>query len=229
VVVPATAGSKGNLFVGKRGIFFDVDGREHDARIVEIVKNPISVREALAAPFVNLWRFVQGKIEAWSGASEKALQAHADNLFKPPPAAPASAPAGGLSSGPAGMLIGLSVSAAAIGSSFAFVTKTLTSLSHSQRLLGVLGALLLVGIPVTLLAVIKLRQQDLSALLEGCGWAVNARMRFTRSLRRQFTRRPRYPEGAVGAPNPRRFQLLVTALLLTALFTLIINLMKGCS
>jgi len=48
VAVPATSGSKGNLGVGKRGIFFDVKGREYDAVVVKIIDNPISLREAPA-------------------------------------------------------------------------------------------------------------------------------------------------------------------------------------
>src|SRR5262249_22042045 len=51
VVAPVTAGERGRLRVGKRGIFIDVAGKEWDAQIVEILENPISVREAMFAPF----------------------------------------------------------------------------------------------------------------------------------------------------------------------------------
>ncbi|MCK5528297.1 MAG: hypothetical protein KAI74_01325, partial [Kiritimatiellae bacterium] len=71
------------------------------------------------------------------------------------------------------------------------ITKTLSDLSPQQVLLGLLGAILFVSAPVVLLAIIKLNRQDLSSLLEGCGWAVNARMRFDRVQRRQFTMKKR--------------------------------------
>ena len=227
VVLPATAGAKGNLCVGKRGVFFDIQGREYDARITQIVENPISIREALAAPFVRLWHFVIGKIEAMSGASEKELQKSADALLKAPPADAAGSPTAGLPGGPTGLLVGLSVSAAAIGSAFAFITKTLTALSRAQAVLGLLGGALVVGIPVTLIAMLKLRRQDLSSLLEGCGWAINARMRFDRAQRRQFTRRPPYPAHATGIPSQHRLKKLVAGLIVAALATLIYYILRS--
>jgi len=206
VAVPAMAGSKGNLQVGKRGVFFDSGGNEHNARVTHIIENPISVREALCAPFVRLWAFLLGKIESMSTTSEKALQKQADGMFKAQPAGGASAK-GQFNS--AGMLMGLSVSVAAIGSAFAFITKTLTSLSRGQVFLGILGAALVVMVPVSLIAMLKLRRQDLSALLEGCGWAINARMRPTREQRRQFTKTPRFPADAEGAPTRRMLYILI--------------------
>jgi len=208
IAVPATAGAKGNLGVGKRGVFFDWQGREYDAVVVRIIDNPISLREALVAPFVRLWSFVLGKIEAMSGTLEKQLQTSADALIAtpatgaPPTAAPAVVPAGGgFANGPAGMLVGLSLSAAAIGSAFAFITKTFAGLSSGQLVAGVFGAALVVAVPVSLIAILKLRRQDLSALLEGCGWAINARMRFDNAQRCSFTRRKPYPLTATGTPQ----------------------------
>ncbi|MDP6490233.1 MAG: hypothetical protein QGH42_04700 [Kiritimatiellia bacterium] len=216
VAVPAMTGSKGNLQVGKRGVFFDTEGREHNARVTHIIENPISVREALCVPFVRLWAFLLGKIESMSATSEKALQKKADSMFK---AAPPAAGGGKGQFGSAGMMMGLSVSVAAIGSAFAFITKTLTSLSRGQVFLGVLGAALVVMVPVSLIAILKLRRQDLSALLEGCGWAINARMRPTREQRRQFTKPARLPLDAEGTPTRRLLYVLlaIVALLVVAL------------
>lgn len=201
VAVPATAGCKGNLGVGKRGIFFDWLGREYDAVVVKVIDNPISLREALVAPFTRLWAFIMGKIEAMSGNLEKQLQKSTGTLMQAPAqAAPQAAPTG-MAGGPAGMLVGLSLSAAAIGSAFAFITKTFAGLSGGQLIAGVLGAAALVAVPVSLIAILKLRRQDLSALLEGCGWAINARMRFDNVQRRSFTRREPYPMDATGTPQ----------------------------
>ncbi len=223
VAVPAMAGSKGNLKVGKRGVFFDTEGNEHNAKVTHIIANPISVREALCAPFTRLWAFLIGKIESISTQSEKTLQKQADGIFKAPPAgAPqsAAAPTKG-QFGSAGMLMGLSVSVAAIGSAFAFITKTLTSLSRGQVLLGVLGAALVVMVPVSLIAMLKLRRQDLSALLEGCGWAINARMRPTREQRRQFTKAPSFPADAEGTPTRHLLYVLI-AIVVALLVVLVV-------
>ena len=215
VAVPATCGSRGNLVVGKRGVFFDINGKPCDARATRIIENPISIREALVAPFVRLWQFVIGKIEAMSTSSEKGLQKQTDTILRSPPAA-APAAAGQPAGGRAGLLVGLSLSAAAIGSSFAFITKTLAGLTYWQVLAGLFGAVLAVGIPVSMIAVVKLRRQDLSSLLEGCGWAINARMRPDRAQRRQFTRHVSYPHGAAGLPRRRWSDYVLLTLTLAA-------------
>ncbi len=226
VAVPATSGSKGNLCVGKRGIFFDTDGREFDARVVKIIENPISLREALVAPFKRLWNFILGKIEAMSGSYEKDLQKSADAMLQaaPPPAAgsPAAGALAKIPGGPAGLLVGLSVSAAAIGSAFAFITKTMSGMSQGQVVGGLLSAALVVVVPVLLVAILKLRRQDLSSLLEGCGWAINARMRFNRAQRRQFTKRRPFPEGASGTPVGRWVKVVVAMVCVGAVAVLLI-------
>ena len=215
VALPATSGSRGNLVVGKRGVFLDTGGMEHEARIVRIIENPISVKEALTAPFVRLSTFVVGKIEALSASSEQELQKSTDRLVAEPPARTAPSEAG-VTAARSGLLVGLSLSAAAIGSAFAFITKTFAGMSRTQALLGLLGAVVVVMVPVSVIAILKLRSQDLSALLEACGWAINTRMRLTSQQRRQFTRRPPYPQGATGTP-PRQWVLfLLLALLVGA-------------
>jgi len=226
VAVPATSGTKGNLGVGKRGIFFDVKGQEHDAVVVKIIDNPISLREALIAPFSRLWAFVIGKIESMSGTLEKKLQKSTDTLLQAPPKTAPAAAAPAAAGGPAGMLIGLSLSAAAIGSAFAFITKTLSGLNSGQLIAGVLGAAAVVAIPVSLIAILKLRRQDLSALLEGCGWSINARMRFDRAQRRSFTRRVPYPLTASGTPHRSWIkQIIIAAIIIATIF----GLRSGCS
>ena len=209
VAIPATSGAKGNLCVGKRGIFFDTEGREFNARIIKIIENPISLREALLSPFVRLWQFVLGKIERLAGSSEAALQKQTDAVIAAPPTVTGQA-----AHGPAGMLVGLSLSAAAIGSAVAFVAKTITDMSYVQRLSSLGGALVVVAVPVTLIGIIKLRRQDLSSLLEGCGWAINARMRFDRAQRRQFTRRVPLPSSASVSRRHIGHRLLLLGILI---------------
>ncbi len=225
IAVPVTSGTKGNLAVGKRGVFFDVRGQEHDAVVVKIIDNPISLREALAAPFVRLRDFVLGKIESISGTLEKNLQKSTDTLLQNSnkKVVPVSTPTN--NSGPAGILIGLSLSAAAIGSAFAFITKTLSGLTSFQLIAGLIGAAAVVAIPVSLIAIIKLRRQDLSSLLEGCGWAINARMRFDRQQRRSFTRRVPYPATATGTPQHTWLTRAFIALILIAT---LLGIRHGC-
>ena len=101
------------------------------------------------------------------------------------------------------MMIGVSVALAVLSSAFAFIVKTLAGLKYYHILFGLLGAGVVVMLPITLIAMTKLRRQDLSSLLEGCGWAINARMRLARALRKRFTAGCPFPERATGTPRSR--------------------------
>jgi hypothetical protein len=195
VAVAVTSGGQGNLCVGKRGVFHDVTGRELEARIVQVIENPISLREAVVAPFKRLATAVVGKIESIATTAETKLdQAGGDAVTR-------LKGAGDLPQqprAPGGMgfvLAGGGIAVAALGSSLAFITKTMAGLTALTILAGVGGAILAVMTPILIIALIKLRRRDLSAILEGSGWAINARMRLTGAQSMYFTQRPPYPEG----------------------------------
>jgi len=246
VAVPATSGTIGGLCAGKRGVFFDVAGQRYDARVIRIIENPISFREALMAPFTSLGRFIAGKIEAISGVAQKGLQTKLGTQTQaigaglkqavaappapagatPPSAQPPSAPTAPAAAGPASsrrdLLIGASLSLAALSSAFAFVTNQLSDLTAQQLGLAAVALLLLVLMPTGLVAAIKLARRDLSGLLEACGWALNARMRLTWRQRRQFTCREPYPQDATGTPARRYIRLLLVLIVLaSAAFALV--------
>jgi hypothetical protein len=233
--VPATAGTVGNLCAGKRGVFYDTRGRHYDARVVKIIENPISFREAMFAPFVRLGRFIGGKIEAISGSAEKELESqlgkatdkvetgvqeavrHAPDVAAsaPQPAAGQPVQTQGSAASRRDLLVGASVSLAALSSAFAFITKQLAGLSTTTLVVAVLVVLVVVFLPTAIVAGYRLRRRDLSALLEGCGWAINARMRLNAIQRAQFTHHEPYPEGSTGTPKRgRMIWALIGAILL---------------
>ena len=220
VVVPATSGTRGNLAVGKRGVFFDLQNHEYDATIVSLIENPISLREAILSPFQNIAKSVLGKIESMSAASQAKIEATGtgaatDALDGKKPEAPAPAPAAG--GAPGGLFMTLSIAIAALGSAFAFLAKSVSEMSWSSRLISLGVLLLIVFGPIILAGVIKLMRQDLGPIIEGCGWAVNKSMRLTRRLRRQFTLRMPYPKEASGTPAKRCARALGVLVLLAAL------------
>jgi len=216
VAVPITSGTKGNLAVGKRGVFFDIRGKEYDARIVQVIENPVSLREALSMPFRRLWNMFEGRIETWSTSAEKGLETQFGKVLTPPAAAPGPSPAAPTAA-PNQAFMGAFFVTAALGSAFAFITKTFSGMERHHVLLGLAAAAALVVFPITLVAYLKLRRQDLSSLLEGCGWAINARMRLDRKLRRQFTRAFAYPPDAEGTPQHTRLKVLCAVLVLELL------------
>jgi hypothetical protein len=74
VVAPVTSGERGRLRIGKRGLFIDLDGKEWDARVVDLLENPISVKEATLAPFRRVSQFVSKKLEDWIGTQQAARE-----------------------------------------------------------------------------------------------------------------------------------------------------------
>jgi len=217
LAVPVTSGGLGNLCVGKRGMFRTVEGEESDARVVQIIANPVSVGEAIVSPFKRLIALMTGKIEALTAKAEKTLDAEANAIADRPaeakPAPPAEAPkGGGLMAG--GLLMGGSVAVAALTSAIAYITKTLSGVGTGQILFGIGAAVMVVIMPTSIVAIIKLRRRDLSALLEGSGWAVNARMRLTFKQGRFFTSRPLLPRGTKGAGLNLRYGYLLVPILI---------------
>ncbi len=196
VAVPVTSGGIGNLCVHKHGVFQAARGRECDARVVQIIDNPISLLEAVAAPWRRLGRLITGKVESLTAQAEKRLDQQVggalDRVTSSPPTA--ATPQRGSTGG---MLMGLGVAGAAVGSALAYIASTLSE-KPVAVLIGLLGAVLLVALPSSLIAWLKLRRRDLSAILEGSGWGINARMRLTRAQSRTFTRRPAYPRHSRG-------------------------------
>ncbi len=206
LAVPVTAGGKGNLCLGKHGVFQHVDGRQYDVVVADLIENPISILEAMVAPFKKIGSLVTGKIESMTTEATKALEKETQEAVSEvketaskaasastaaTPASARKAPRGqGMAAGAAGMAAGWGVAIAALGSSLAYVTKTLSSLSLLTILGGIAGAVLAVVLPASLVTAIRLRRRDLSAILEGSGWAINARMRLTWSLSRYFTELP---------------------------------------
>jgi hypothetical protein len=220
VAVPVTAGGRGNLYVGKRGVFTDRSGSELDAVVVEIIDNPIDVLAAVLAPIRRLAKTVTGKLETLTSEADQNLQQYVGTTVEgirrhdaqPVPVA-SGVPAGTATTG-AGIgtaIFGGSVAIAAIGSAIAYIANTLTSMRWWQVFAGFGGVLAAVVIPAIFLAMLKLRRRDMSAIIEASGWAVNTRMKLTRYLQRTFSAAPAYPKNARGTPFRKRSVLIISA------------------
>jgi len=182
VVAAVTSGDAGGLRVGKRGIFFTTDGREWDALVVDIISNPVSFAEFLKAPFQQIADFVKGQIERFSKAQQAKLETGL--------AAPTS------SAATRDILLGGSIAVAALGSAFAYITNALSKVEPYHVLYVLLGIAAVAIVPALIMGFMKLRKRDMAGIIEASGWAINIRMKMTRSLGRIFTRRPGLPKGA---------------------------------
>jgi len=182
IVAPVTSGNAEGLCVGKRGIFFTVDGREWDAEVVDIVVNPISVWESVKAPFQKFAAFVRKQTEKMTKSSEEKLVSTAS-----------SASASGTARD---LMLGGGLAIAALGSSFAYITKALSEVKPIQVLIALLGLAMIVLLPGIFAGFVKIRKRDMSGLLEAAGWAVNVHMRINSTMGRLFTHTPDLPKDA---------------------------------
>ena len=232
IAVPVTAGGRGNLCVGKRGILRHIDGQEYDVRVVQIIENPISITEAIMSPFRRMGKLVSGRIEKITAKAETRLDASASSGMDQVAAsgeahrAGPAQPSGSMLAG--GALMGGGVALAAISSAVAYISSLVDSVGIFHIVGGLLVAVVAVIAPASILALVRLRNRDLSAMLEGAGWAINARMRMTLTQGRMFTQQPLYPIGALGLEKERSRGPLLVAVALLSLWGLV-ALVRGCT
>jgi hypothetical protein len=189
-----TDGDSDNLFVGRNGVFYDHQGQPWDATIVRTVSHPISIRQALWAPYKKLARLVQEQLMRRAAAAEEASSAELAG-------AAASATSMDKSKRPESSKIDVGTVAAigvAIGGIGAMVTGVLAAFLGLGiwMPLGFLLALVLISGPSVLLAYLKLRQRNLGPLLDASGWAVNGRGRVNIPFGASLTRMATLPKGA---------------------------------
>ena len=94
------------------------------------------------------------------------------------------------------LLLGGGIAIAALGSSFAYITKALSQVKPAHILVALAGIAAIVLLPGIIAGFIKIRKRDMSVLLEASGWAVNVHMRLSATLGRLFTHVPNLPKDA---------------------------------
>jgi len=213
VVTPVTAGSVEGLVVGKRGVLFDLSGEERDTVILKVVANPVSLSQATFAPLRRLASLLLSATERVGSGTEKqvettvlgkagsigadlggkvaGLDGGASILPSQKPGSPDEKGSGGLLAGAREVVLAGGVTVAALVSSFAYVTKTLSDMQTIYPILVVLFlGVGLVLVPTGLVAYTRLRARNLGAILEASGWALNSPMRITPKMSRILSPRP---------------------------------------
>lgn len=215
VAAPITAGERGGLRVGKRGILLGRDGKEWDAEVVDVVEAPISISEAVRSPFVKLGTFLSERIQALAANTLESAQKTLTSGEVPAgaQAAPAKdAPRSSFQN----LAVMLSLATAALGSAAAFLLKVLAETNPLKLMGSLVGIVLLVAFASGFLGWLRLRRRDMSPILEANGWAVNVPLALTRELGELFTRRPPLPG------DPRRSRRWQWALLATLVVVLLL-------
>jgi hypothetical protein len=225
VVLPKTRGWSSELAVGKRGLFYDLDNKEHDLVVTDIVRRPVSVVEAALSPFLRIGEFVNKKLEGLNTGVDGAVEEHsaalgstfegtqaaaAAALARAPQPAPAVASPAALPTSTAGPAMGNALAmgglaVAAVGSSVAFVAAQLKALSVADLVSIVVVAFAAIAGPSGFVGWLRLRRRNLAQLLEGAGWALNDRLRVTPALAARVTQTPSRVAGSsleIGASPP---------------------------
>lgn len=213
LAVAVTSGTMRSLFVGKHGIFFDTDGVIYNAVIRDIAEQPVSIGEAFKAPFFHFADFFSKQAEkifnSRNAEMQKSLTAEMNKSqlaaapkVNPGGTAPAVAPQSGGMGNISMLLMGGGIGVAALGSSIAFIAKSLQNVSFMTIFAVLLGIIVIFGGPSVIIALIKLCRRNLSRFLESCGCAVNRPMRMSRRMGDIFTFVPKRPKGEITLLDP---------------------------
>lgn len=221
-----TTGTVNNLTIGKRGIFFDLEGNAWEASVCHIVSNAISLTEAFFTPWQKvgkaisdtLHKFISSKNDATTAAlTTQATTATTAVTDGSAPAAPA-VNNGAMMASVATLGIALSFIASAAAGIAAAITQT----PLWKTALIVLGFICVVSIPNVILTWLKLRSRDLAPILNASDWAINRTIGFTAGLGKFFTQRASYIGKRIICPPMRDRHTLRNTLLIV--FVLIIAL-----
>ncbi len=219
-----TQGDSDNLLVGRNGIFYDRKHQDWDATIVKIIDHPISIRQAFWSPYKRVSRMIRTQIEKFAAERDKAVDKNAAAAAAGQNPEPGKAPerkafdVGKF----AGIFAAIGLAVGAIGTAIASVMTGLMGLHWWQVPIALMGLMLAVSGPSILMAALKLRQRNLSPILDACGWAVNSQARINIAFGNTLTKTAMLPRGSsrllqdpyAEKKNPLRLFILVLLLML---------------
>jgi hypothetical protein len=219
-----TQGDSDNLLVGRNGIFYDRKHLDWDATIVKIIDHPISIRQAFWSPYKRVSRMIRTQVEKFAAERDKAVDKNAAAAAAGQKPEPGKAPerkafdVGKF----AGIFAAIGLAVGAIGTAIASVMTGLMGLHWWQVPIALIGLMLLVSGPSILMAALKLRQRNLSPILDACGWAVNSRARINIAFGNTLTKTAVLPKGSsrllqdpyAEKKSPLRLFILVLLLML---------------
>ncbi len=207
IVAAMTDGGTRNLRPGLNGVFYDRDGLDWDAKVVKVVENPLSVKQAFFAPYVKLWNFITGLVN--KSAAEKDAKAVTD-LQTGASAAPADAAA---KKQPfdiarfAGIFAAVGMALGVIAAALAAIIGGLAKTPWWGILLIILGIMLLISGPSCFIAWGKLRRRNLGPVLNANGWAINSGAKVNIPFGRTLTSVAKYPKLKLEDPYKPRVPL----------------------
>ena len=201
-----TAGTVGQLYVGRNGVFYDRDGKDWEAVVSKVVEAQVSLAEAFWAPWKKLGEAVGGMVKKFLGDRQSSVDgAMAAGKLPPAAANDGKANAGGAAIASSVAAIGIGIGM--VGAALAGLMSAIAGMQWWEILVAIVAVVLVVSLPSVVLTWFKLRQRDLGAILNASGWAINRPMRFSMKRARAFT---------ICAANPY-VKVIVAVVILAAL------------
>lgn len=174
IAAALTAGNLAALIDGRHGLFIDNDGNEWDTKIIRVIHNPISLREAWWAPYIRIGNMIGEQIQKFVSAKDKAVSELTGKAAGSITSmAKKEAPKEGFDFAKnAGIFAALSVALSVLSAAFAYIANSVASLGWWWPL-AIVGLFLCISGPSVIIAWFKLRKRSLGPLLDASGWAVN--------------------------------------------------------
>ncbi|MBR4742052.1 MAG: hypothetical protein IK079_04060, partial [Desulfovibrio sp.] len=193
IMAVLTAGSDDVLIEGRNGVFVDNTGMDWDAKLVKIIHNPISFKQAMWSPYKRLSKMAGEAISKFaankSAESLAAAQKGMANLTQPKPAGQPFDISKGV-----GIFAAVGIALGAIGTAIGSIAQALFSLSWWQFPLLLAGIFLVISGPSVFLAWLKFRKRTFGPVLEASGWAVNTQLPINIKLGSALTQVAKIPD-----------------------------------
>ena len=235
IAAALTAGSADDLIEGRHGVFVDNAGQAWDSTLLRVVRNPISLREAMWAPYIRFANLVGGQLQKLVAAKDAAISSASSKLASS--TATGQADAAAKTAPPkqpfdiaksAGIFAAVSVGISMVSASFTYIARSLFSLGWWWPM-ALLVIFAVISGPSVVMAWFKLRRRSLGPLLDASGWAVNTGAPINFTMGGALTAVGQMPPGAqrslddpyglparLGHSRVRRAFMTVLALLLLA-------------
>ena len=223
-----TSGFAKTLWVGRNGIFYDLDGKDWDATIVKTVDNSISLKEAFWDPWHKMAGMVGAQVRKVLAAKQDATLINAAKKMEMPGAAPADAPKKVEGAALASSAAAIGIAVGLISTAIAGVVSAIAGMPLWKIAVGLVVLLLLISGPSMILTWFKLRARDVAPILNACGWAINRNLKLTLKLGRIYTTEAVLPASAErqlqdpfaddNTARNRIIMLLILVVLATALW-----------
>jgi hypothetical protein len=189
VAAAITAGQGDLLIEGRNGVFIDNKGNDWDANVVKIITKPISIQQAVWAPYQRIGRVITEQLNKWASSKDADVEKSSEQALQNP--------ANKFDIGKSvGIFAAIGLAIGAIGTALASIFQAIFALAWWQVPLVFIGLFLIISGPSVILAWLKLRRRTLGPLLEASGWAINGQVKINLMLGGLLTSKAQLPSNA---------------------------------